>query len=103
MGFSMKAVTSFPLKERISPDQIEEKIALLAAQINEQYRHNDLVIVMVLKGAICFVADLMRKLDLLFDLEMVQCASYGQNGISRGKLQVHFLNALSFQGKDILL
>src|SRR5690606_16767689 len=58
---------------------------------------------MVLKGAICFAADLIRALKIPCDLQTVQCSSYGTLGTQRGELKIFGLEALEIQGRDVLL
>ncbi|HSX26775.1 MAG TPA: hypoxanthine phosphoribosyltransferase [Chlamydiales bacterium] len=87
----------------ISQDQISEKLTLAAGQIQRDYNGKDLVIVMVLKGALCLTADLIRKLDLPLDVEYVQCSSYGAGGKQRGELQIIGLDRLHIHNRDVLL
>lgn len=91
------------LTSLIPADQIEQKIKQASAQIKEDYTGKDLVIVMVLKGALCLVADLIRNLDLPLDVEYVQCSSYGARGTERGELQIIGLDRLKIHNRDVLL
>src|SRR5579872_2252855 len=78
--------------DRLTPlipgKQIESKLQEVSQQIQEDYRGKDLVVVMVMKGALCLVADLIRNLDLPLDVEYVQCSSYGARGTQRGELEL---------------
>lgn len=91
------------LKPLISKDEIAQKIKQLSAQIEIDYKGKDLVILMVLKGAICFVADLIRQIDLPIDLQTVQCSSYGARGSTRGELTVHGIERLQIHNRDCLV
>lgn len=91
------------LKPLISPEQITQKIKETSTRIKEDYAGKDLVIVMVMKGALCLVADLIRELDLPLDVEYVQCCSYGAKGTERGDLQVIGLDRLSIHNRDVLI
>lgn len=97
---TMKDAHLTPLIEK---ETIAEKVKEVALQIQKDYRGKDLVIVMVLKGAICLVADLIRELDLPLDVETVQCSSYGARGTQRGELKVIGLERLDIQGRDVLV
>jgi hypoxanthine phosphoribosyltransferase len=92
-----------PLKELITKGEIESKVKEMAKTINRDYAGKDLVIVMVLKGAICLVSDLIRSLDIPFELEAVQCSSYGSHGTFRGELQVWGLDRLKVHNRDLLI
>lgn len=91
------------LKPLIAKEQIASKISEIAAEIDRDYADGDLVIVMVLKGAICFAADLIRAITISCDLQTVQCSSYGAGGTNRGELKVFGLDALDITGRDVLL
>lgn len=91
------------LRLLISPEEISKKIREAAAILEKAYAGKDLVIVMVLKGAICLTADLIRELDLAFDIAHVQCSSYGAKGTERGELTVMGLERLNLEGRDVLI
>jgi hypoxanthine phosphoribosyltransferase len=91
------------LKLLIDKERIGEKIREAALQIQRDYEGKDLVIVMVMKGALCLVADLIRELDLPLDVEFVQCSSYGARGTERGDLEVLGLDSLKIHNRDVLI
>jgi hypoxanthine phosphoribosyltransferase len=59
----------------ISEQEIEEKISMLAKQITEDYRGKDLLLVGVLKGALVFMADLCRHIDLPLEFDFMAVSS----------------------------
>ena len=87
----------------ISEEEISEKVRDAAAQIQREYAGKDLVILMVMKGALCIVADLIRELDLPLDVEYVQCSSYGARGTERGSLQIIGLDRVKIHNRDVLV
>lgn len=87
----------------IDPQEIALKVKEVARKIHQDYVGKDLVIVMVLKGALCFVADLIREIDLPFSVETVQCSSYGERGAQRGELQVIGVERLNIHNRDVLI
>ena len=87
----------------ISQDQIAQKIAEAARQIDVDYLGQELVIVMVMKGALCLTADLIRTLKTLVTIEPVRASSYGQRGMSAGKLTIEGLSELDLSSKHVLL
>lgn len=94
-----------PLKLRplIEKEQIAEKVKETSKQITLDYQGKDLVIVMVLKGALCIVADLIREIDLPLDVQTVQCSSYGARGTERGELTVIGADLLKIHNRDVLI
>lgn len=87
----------------ISPEEIHEKVALLGKQIDLAYQGKELVIVMIMKGSICFAADLIRSIHLPTTLEFIQCQSYGHGGMERGSLRILGEELLDLAGKEVLL
>lgn len=90
-------------KPLIIKQKIEPRIKELAAQINRDYEGKEIVLIMVMKGAICFASDLMRKIAVPCTIEFVQASSYGQNGMQAGELTLRGIETLDLAGKDILL
>jgi len=60
--------------------EIKRKIKLLACELNQQYHGKHAIVIGVLKGSICFLADLIRELDFSFSVEFVRAQSYGMHG-----------------------
>ena len=60
----------------LSEKDIDYIVSDIAAQINKDYADKNLLLVCVLKGSICFMADLMRKIDLPLEIEFLRAKSY---------------------------
>ena len=87
----------------ISAEQIQQKICETARLLELDYRDKDLVIVAVMKGAICLVADLIRELNLPLTLQTILCSSYGALGFVRGDLTIFGTERLQIKDKDVLI
>ncbi len=61
----------------VTQAQLQQRVAELGAQITRDYAGQDPVLVCVLRGAVVFVADLMRNLDMNFDVDFMAVSSYG--------------------------
>lgn len=86
----------------ISPDQIKERVAQIADRIDHDYEGKDIVMIMVMKGAVCIVSDLMRTIKTPCSLEYVQASSYG-NKTTAGQLTLSGLEKLDISNKHILI
>ncbi len=64
----------------IQSSEIQQKIKLLADDLNQEYYGKHAVIIGVLKGSICFLSDLIRELNFSFSVEFVRAQSYGMHG-----------------------
>lgn len=60
----------------LSEKDIEDIVSDIAAQISKDYAGKKLLLVCVLKGSICFTADLMRKIDIPLEIEFLRAKSY---------------------------
>lgn len=85
----------------ITPEEIRLKIKDHARVLEEDYDGKDLVIVMIMKGAICFVSDLIRELEMNCALDFIYCSSY--EGDQRGELKVFGLDQIDVTGRDVLV
>ena len=77
-------------KVLVTEEEIAEIISNVAAEINRDYlsETKKLIIVSVLKGAMPFTTDLMKKLNVVHELECVRVSSYGSGTESSGKIQM---------------
>jgi hypoxanthine phosphoribosyltransferase len=78
----------------LSSDQIQTRVAELGAEVGDDYRdvinaqHQDLLLVVVLKGAVMFVTDLARAIPLPTQLEFMAVSSYGSSTSSSGVVRI---------------
>lgn len=59
--------------------QIEARVAQVAKEIDKHYSGEEFVLLVVLKGAMVFAADLMREIRTPFQLEFAQSRTYGDS------------------------
>ena len=94
-------MTMGDLKVLISKDDLEKRVAELAAEISAK-EEIDLVIG-ALTGAFIFVADLVRAMPSKhLQVQFVKASSYG-NGTERSAFTVSGIEKLDVQGKNVLL
>ena len=86
-------------KVLVTEEEIAEIVSRLGEEINRDYAEckNKLVIVSVLKGAMPFTTDLMKKLNVVHELECIKASSYGMGTESSGRIKV----SLDFNRDDI--
>src|ERR1700738_4162830 len=84
-----RAETARTGKPMISAARIKRRVRELGRQISETYKDIDtpLVMVVILKGATVFAADLLRSLSIPAELEFVSAASYGSGPPSGGRAE----------------
>uniref|UniRef100_A0A832ECI6 Hypoxanthine phosphoribosyltransferase n=1 Tax=Desulfacinum infernum TaxID=35837 RepID=A0A832ECI6_9BACT len=91
------------LVPKISQHEIQRRVDEIAAQINTDYRHKDLVLVGVLKGAFIFLADLVRRLDIPVEVDFIRIASYGFSTESCGRVALSKDLECSIEGRHVLI
>ena len=75
----------------------------LAAQISEDYRGKEPLVVGILKGSVFFFADLVREITLPSKIDFLRAASYGKEMNSCGSVRLTKDLELPVEGKPILL
>lgn len=85
-------------------DAIAQQVADIARKISSDYRHGDLVIVGVLKGAFIFLADLVRQLTIKsFIIDFIRITSYGNSSETSGEIRILNDIETDIAGKDVLI
>ena len=87
----------------ISQEEIRSRLLDLSAELNHDYNGKEVLMLMVMKGAFCFAADLMRLLTFPVTIEYVSASSYGHRGKEKGELTVKGLTEISLAGKNVLI
>lgn len=76
------------LRTLLSEEQLKQRVAELGRQLTEEYRGKDLLLVTVLKGAVVFLADLMRCIDVPAEIDFMVVSSYGAGVKSSGVVNI---------------
>jgi hypoxanthine phosphoribosyltransferase len=87
----------------VSSEQLHARIGELAAEIDRDYAGRDLVLVGVLKGAVMFMADLMRALKAPCEVDFMAVSSYGSATESSGVVRILKDLDTSIEGRDVLI
>ena len=90
------------LKVMYTEDEIQNRIKEIAKKIDEDYKGKTVTIISVLKGAIFFTVDLVKKMKTPITLEVIQVSSY-QGTQSTGNIIVKKGLDTSIEGKDVLI
>jgi hypoxanthine phosphoribosyltransferase len=87
----------------VPADDLSRRVRELAADVSRDYEGKDLVLVGVLKGAVFFLSDLMRHLDVSCEVDFMAVASYGSATKSSGVVRIlKDLDAV-IEGRDVLI
>jgi hypoxanthine phosphoribosyltransferase len=87
----------------VQADELQHRVRQLGEEITIDYAGRDLLLVGVLKGAVFFVADLMRQLEVHCAIDFMAVASYGSSTDSSGVVRILKDLDASIEGRDVLI
>ncbi len=87
----------------VTEEDLERRVAELGAEISSDYAGRDLLLIGVLKGAVPFLADLMRQLEIDCEVDFMAVSSYGSSTDSSGVVRILKDLDASIDGRDVLL
>ena len=87
----------------IDEQAIAAKVRELGTAIADDYRGKDLVLVSILKGALPFLADLMRQMPLPLALDFLEVSSYGDATESSGNVRILKDLAKPIEGREVVV
>ena len=100
----MKQITLLDLtfEPFISTEEIERTVIAIAAQIDNDYRGRNPILLIVLNGAFIFAADLVRKINIPIRLDFIKISSY-HGTASTGEMNEHFLWKSNLEGEHVII
>src|ERR1700730_19165421 len=72
----------------VSSDEIQAKVVELGKRITADYQGKNLLLLGTLKGAVPFIADLARAIELPLEIDYMAVASYGNSTQSSGIVRI---------------
>ena len=87
----------------VSEEQIKNRVKEMGKEITKDYEGKDLILVSVLKGAVVFMSDIMRAINLPFEIDFMITSSYGKGTDSRGDVKILKDLDVNIKGKDVLI
>jgi hypoxanthine phosphoribosyltransferase len=87
----------------IEEEPLQARIAELGSEISQEYEGRDLLLVGVLKGAVFFMADLMRELTVPCEIDFMAISSYGAATDSSGVVRILKDLDANIAGRDVLV
>ena len=87
----------------VDTEALRARIAELGAEISADYEGRDLLLIGVLKGAVFFMADLMRKLTIPCEVDFMAISSYGASTDSSGVVRILKDLDINIEGRHVLV
>ena len=72
----------------VTEEELKAINARLGAQITEDFKGKNLLVVGILKGSVYFMTDLTRYIDLPLKLDFLAVSSYGGGTTSSGAVKI---------------
>ena len=87
----------------VQPDELTHRVRELAAEISRDYEGRDLLLIGVLKGAVFFLSDLMRHLEVDCQVDFMAVSSYGSSTDSSGIVRILKDLDAPIENRDVLI
>lgn len=87
----------------VSSEDLQRRVGELGRRISEDYAERDLFMVGVLKGAVLFLADLMRCIEVPCEVDFMAVSSYGSQTDSSGVVRIMKDLDAPIEGRDVLI
>ncbi len=90
-------------KVLISEEELQEKIKELGKTLTEEYQDRFPLAIGILKGAMPFMGDLLKRIDTYLEMDFMDVSSYGNSTVSSGEVKILKDLDTSVEGRDILI
>ncbi len=87
----------------IDEDRLRARVVELGEEISADYAGRDLLLIGVLKGAVFFMADLMRTLGIPCEIDFMAISSYGAQTDSSGVVRILKDLDINIEGRNVLV
>lgn len=104
LGGNFKVMMKDDIKEiLLTEEEIQTRIRELGATISEEYQDLFPLVVGVLKGAMPFMSDLIKRIDTHLEMDFMDVSSYGNEMVSSGEVKIIKDLNTSVEGRDVLI
>jgi hypoxanthine phosphoribosyltransferase len=87
----------------VGPEDLKRRIGELAAAISRDYADRDVLLLGILKGAVFFLTDLMRELEISTEIDFMAISSYGSATKSSGVVRILKDLDQPIEGRHVLI
>lgn len=87
----------------LSEQQIKEIAKNLGKKISEEYKGKNVLLISILKGAVVFMADIMREIDINCEIDFMVVSSYGSGARTSGNVKIVKDVEIPLSGRDVII
>lgn len=91
------------LERLISRDELQARVAEMASDLSQRFLGKCPILIGVLNGSFIFLADLVRQLDIDFEIDFIKLSSYGSLQASTGTVRLLKDISADITGRDIIV
>jgi hypoxanthine phosphoribosyltransferase len=87
----------------VQADDLQHRVRELGEQITHDYEGRELLLIGVLKGAVFFLSDLMRRIEVPCEVDFMAVASYGSSTDSSGVVRILKDLDAAIEGRHVMI
>lgn len=87
----------------LTKEEIDKRVGEIAGELNERFAGKRPLCVCILKGAVVFYADLLRRLNLDVMMDFMVVSSYGTGAVSSGALKISKDLSVDIRGQEVII
>lgn len=87
----------------ISKDEVEERIAQMAEEIDKDYAGKTVHLVGILKGSVFFLCELAKRITIPVTMDFMSVSSYGDKTVSSGVVKLSKDLDENIEGRDVII
>lgn len=87
----------------ITHEQILKRAEEIGAQITRDYKDEGVILIGILRGAVLWMADVMKCIDLDVEIDFMACSSYGAATKSSGVVKINKDLDSDIEGKNVII
>ena len=91
------------VRKLLSEEEIDKKIAEMAAQISRDYHDEQVHLLCILKGSVFFTCELAKRLTIPVSIDFMSVSSYGMDAKSSGVIKIIKDLDEEIEGKNVLV
>ncbi|SFH81355.1 hypoxanthine phosphoribosyltransferase [Pisciglobus halotolerans] len=86
-----------------SEEKLAERTQELADEISKEYKDKNPLMIGILKGAMPFMSDLVKRMDIYLELDFMDVSSYGNATTSSGEVKILKDLDTNVEGRDVII
>ena len=91
------------IRELISEEKVNERIAEMGAQISQDYAGKEVHLIAILKGSVFFACELAKRITVPVTMDFMQCSSDGGDTKSSGIVRIVKDLDENIEGKEVII